>query len=316
MGSFRKRRRSSMAEEIKPPPLRTVKKISICREVADPAASVRREVPVAVSVVLESFSTDRWIFTTPNSEKFPKLSQRENQGSGAIAAAAENRTAIEAENSGFVADKRRLPLSKVVADCVERWFEDALKEARPATSICRCSWARCTTVAMAFPKTRQVYVAFGNLGEPLVYKGFKSEVNSPPLRAVNKASVCREVPNPASVHQEFSTAASVFSAPPQRAVNTFGSSPRFHPSVKFQPPLQSGVKLQSPPLLNTLVFPSASATGTTDTETSALKHCPMEAMLMHNPMKVTTLTSPICSPWQPSLSAVGKHEIKITKAHK
>ncbi|CAA0836231.1 Unknown protein [Striga hermonthica] len=37
---------------------------------------------------------------------------------------------MEAENSGNAAEKRRLPLSKVVADCVERWFEDALKEAR------------------------------------------------------------------------------------------------------------------------------------------------------------------------------------------
>ncbi|GER55375.1 superoxide dismutase [Striga asiatica] len=78
-----------------------------------------------------------------------------------------------------------------------------------------------------------------------------SVVPAPPLRAVTKASVCREVPNPASVHLEFSTAASVFSAPPPRAVNTFGSSHRFRPSVKFHPPFQSGVKLQSPPLLNT-----------------------------------------------------------------
>ncbi|GER28243.1 superoxide dismutase [Striga asiatica] len=210
-------------------------------------------------------NTDGWIFTTPNSEKSipksPKLFQRENRG-----------RKIRRRWSGFAADKRRLPLSMVVADCVERWFEDVLKEARAGD------------INMQVLVGQMYYSGYGvpkNAGKGSLWFTRTSRVRStvwgvigkrpaPPLRAVNKASVCREVPNPASVHQEFSTAASVFSAPPQRAVNTFGSSPRFHPSVKFQPPLQSGVKLQSPPLLNTLVFPSASATGTADTETSAM----------------------------------------------
>lgn len=33
---------------------------------------------------------------------------------------------MEAENS----EQRRLPLSEVVADCVKRWFQDTLKEAK------------------------------------------------------------------------------------------------------------------------------------------------------------------------------------------
>ncbi|GER36287.1 50S ribosomal protein L19 [Striga asiatica] len=78
-----------------------------------------------------------------------------------------------------------------------------------------------------------------------------SVVLAPPPRAVNIAFIYRKVPNPASVHLEFSIAASVFPAPPLRGVNTFDPSPCFCPSVKFQPPLQSGVKFQSPPLLNT-----------------------------------------------------------------
>ncbi|KAH6798280.1 SCAR-like protein 2 [Perilla frutescens var. hirtella] len=38
--------------------------------------------------------------------------------------------AMEAERSGQVAEQRRLPLSEVVSDCINRWFQDTLKEAK------------------------------------------------------------------------------------------------------------------------------------------------------------------------------------------
>ncbi|KAH6815777.1 hypothetical protein C2S51_020597 [Perilla frutescens var. frutescens] len=37
---------------------------------------------------------------------------------------------MEAELNGQVAEQRRLPLSEVVSDCVNRWFQDTLKEAK------------------------------------------------------------------------------------------------------------------------------------------------------------------------------------------
>lgn len=37
---------------------------------------------------------------------------------------------MEAEESGDAAGQRRVPLSEVVTDCVGRWFQDTLKEAK------------------------------------------------------------------------------------------------------------------------------------------------------------------------------------------
>ncbi|GER31122.1 superoxide dismutase [Striga asiatica] len=139
---------------------------------------------------------------------------------------------MEAENSGFTADKRRLPLSKVVADCVERWFEDALKEARAGD------------INMQVLLGQMYYSGYGvpkNAGKESLWFTRASRVRS-------------------SVWELSVNVLVIKRAKPPRAVNTLGSSHRFHPSVKFQPP----------PQLNTLVFPSASATGTADTETSAM----------------------------------------------
>lgn len=38
--------------------------------------------------------------------------------------------AMEAEAGGQAAEQRRLPLSEVVSDCINRWFQDTLKEAK------------------------------------------------------------------------------------------------------------------------------------------------------------------------------------------
>ncbi|KAL3830239.1 hypothetical protein ACJIZ3_019041 [Penstemon smallii] len=40
------------------------------------------------------------------------------------------RTTMEAEESGGTASLQRFPLSDVVSDCVNRWFQDTLKEAK------------------------------------------------------------------------------------------------------------------------------------------------------------------------------------------
>lgn len=37
---------------------------------------------------------------------------------------------MEAGAGGQAADQRRLPLSEVVSDCINRWFQDTLKEAK------------------------------------------------------------------------------------------------------------------------------------------------------------------------------------------
>ncbi|PIN26328.1 hypothetical protein CDL12_00914 [Handroanthus impetiginosus] len=40
------------------------------------------------------------------------------------------KTTMEPEEAGKTAEQRRLPLSEVVADCIKRWFQDTLKEAK------------------------------------------------------------------------------------------------------------------------------------------------------------------------------------------
>lgn len=40
------------------------------------------------------------------------------------------KTTMEAEEGGQTAEQRRLPLSVVVSDCINRWFQDTLKEAK------------------------------------------------------------------------------------------------------------------------------------------------------------------------------------------
>ncbi|KAK6164788.1 hypothetical protein DH2020_001652 [Rehmannia glutinosa] len=37
---------------------------------------------------------------------------------------------MEAEKGSGTAEQPRLPLSEVVSDCIERWFQDTLKEAK------------------------------------------------------------------------------------------------------------------------------------------------------------------------------------------
>lgn len=37
---------------------------------------------------------------------------------------------MAAERGGQAAEQRRLPLSEVVDDCIHRWFQDTLKEAK------------------------------------------------------------------------------------------------------------------------------------------------------------------------------------------
>ncbi|KAL8526552.1 hypothetical protein ACS0TY_015662 [Phlomoides rotata] len=39
------------------------------------------------------------------------------------------KTATKAEADGDVVEQRRWPLSEVISDCTERWFQDTLKEA-------------------------------------------------------------------------------------------------------------------------------------------------------------------------------------------
>ncbi|XP_011095090.1 uncharacterized protein LOC105174627 [Sesamum indicum] len=39
-------------------------------------------------------------------------------------------TAMEPDEGGDTEDQPRLPLSEVVSDCTERWFQDTLKEAK------------------------------------------------------------------------------------------------------------------------------------------------------------------------------------------
>lgn len=40
------------------------------------------------------------------------------------------RTTAEAEEDGDTVQQRRLLLSEVVSDCIERWFQDTLREAK------------------------------------------------------------------------------------------------------------------------------------------------------------------------------------------
>lgn len=37
---------------------------------------------------------------------------------------------MEAEEGGETAERKRVTLSEVVSDCVKRWFQDTLKEAK------------------------------------------------------------------------------------------------------------------------------------------------------------------------------------------
>ncbi|PIN19710.1 hypothetical protein CDL12_07614 [Handroanthus impetiginosus] len=41
-----------------------------------------------------------------------------------------SKTTMEAEEGGVTEEQKRIPLSEVVSDCVERWFQDTLKEAK------------------------------------------------------------------------------------------------------------------------------------------------------------------------------------------
>ncbi|KAK6152550.1 hypothetical protein DH2020_015185 [Rehmannia glutinosa] len=55
--------------------------------------------------------------------------QKDNNGDNSDDTKRKN-TTMEADKGGETAEQRRLPLSEVVSDCIKRWFQDTLKEAK------------------------------------------------------------------------------------------------------------------------------------------------------------------------------------------
>lgn len=64
---------------------------------------------------------------------------------------------MEAENS----EQRRLPLSEVVADCVKRWFQDTLKEAKAGETAMQVLVGQMYCSGYGLPKDAQkVYLIY------------------------------------------------------------------------------------------------------------------------------------------------------------
>ncbi|KAK4396060.1 hypothetical protein Sango_1442600 [Sesamum angolense] len=92
--------------------------------------------------------------------------------------------AMEPDEGGDTEDQPRLPLSEVVSDCTERWFQDTLKEAKAGDVNMQVLVGQMYYSGYGVPKDADKlfwfseFMGFGNLGKILDEQGFKNEVFS------------------------------------------------------------------------------------------------------------------------------------------